>query len=87
MGGGKEEEPMPIEESRRTLVAAQRRTRRKSEHAEAVALAVLPPREEVARRAYEIYLSRGSEPGRELDDWLRAERELMEHGDWSRKDR
>lgn len=30
----------------------------------------------IRRRAYEIYLERGSEPGRELEDWLQAEREL-----------
>src|SRR5579864_2507934 len=36
-----------------------------------------PAREdEVRRRAYEIYLERGAEPGRELNDWLQAEREL-----------
>src|ERR1700693_58797 len=28
------------------------------------------------RRAYEIYLERGEQPGRDLDDWLQAEREL-----------
>ena len=27
-------------------------------------------------RAYEIYVARGGETGRELDDWLSAEREL-----------
>jgi hypothetical protein len=32
--------------------------------------------EELRRRAYEIYLERGEQPGRELDDWLKAEREL-----------
>jgi hypothetical protein len=32
--------------------------------------------EEIKRRAYEIYLERGEQPGRELDDWLKAEREL-----------
>ena len=31
--------------------------------------------EEIKRRAYEIYLERGEQPGRELDDWLQAERE------------
>lgn len=31
----------------------------------------------VADRAYRKYLNRGSEPGRELDDWLSAERELQ----------
>jgi len=35
-----------------------------------------PRYEEIACRAYEIYQERGSEPGRDLDDWLRAERQL-----------
>jgi len=30
----------------------------------------------IARRAYELYLQRGSVPGHELDDWLEAEAEL-----------
>jgi hypothetical protein len=37
------------------------------------------PDDEIRHRAYEIYLERGGEPGRELDDWLQAEREL-DHG-------
>jgi hypothetical protein len=32
--------------------------------------------EEIRLRAYEIYLERGEQPGRELDDWLQAQREL-----------
>jgi hypothetical protein len=32
--------------------------------------------EDIRRRAYEIYLEDGEQPGRELDDWLQAEREL-----------
>ena len=32
--------------------------------------------DEVARRAYEIFLARGGEQGRDLDDWLQAELEL-----------
>jgi hypothetical protein len=32
--------------------------------------------EEIRRRAYEVYLERGDQPGCELDDWLQAEREL-----------
>jgi hypothetical protein len=32
--------------------------------------------EEIRHRAYEIYLERGEQPGRDLDDWLQAEREL-----------
>ena len=31
---------------------------------------------EIRRRAFEIYLDRGSEPVRDLEDWLEAEREL-----------
>jgi hypothetical protein len=31
--------------------------------------------EVIRRRAYEIYLERGEQPGGELDDWLQAERE------------
>jgi len=32
--------------------------------------------EQIRLRAYEIYLERGEQPGRELDDWLQAKREL-----------
>jgi hypothetical protein len=31
---------------------------------------------DIAARAYEIYLERGATPGDPLQDWLRAEREL-----------
>ncbi|HKC11889.1 MAG TPA: DUF2934 domain-containing protein [Vicinamibacteria bacterium] len=44
-----------------------------------------PPADEVARRAYEIYLARGGEPGHEREDWLRAERELREHAASAKK--
>ncbi|PYR42493.1 MAG: hypothetical protein DMF93_05710 [Acidobacteria bacterium] len=40
-----------------------------------------PTPDDVARRAYELYEARGSEPGAELEDWLRAERELRELAD------
>ena len=33
-------------------------------------------RDRVAARAYELYLRRGGGDGRDLDDWLEAEREL-----------
>ena len=36
----------------------------------------VPSHDEIAMRAHEIYLSRGASPGRDLDDWLEAEREL-----------
>jgi hypothetical protein len=37
----------------------------------------IPSHDEIARRAYEISLQRGSQPGHELDDWLSAEKELQ----------
>lgn len=37
-----------------------------------------PTHEEIALRAYEIYLERGGAPGDALQDWMRAERELFE---------
>jgi hypothetical protein len=37
-----------------------------------------PTHEEIALRAYEIYLERGGTPGNALEDWTRAERELLE---------
>ena len=35
-----------------------------------------PDEGDIARRAYEIYESRGATGGTDLDDWLQAEREL-----------
>jgi DUF2934 family protein len=35
-------------------------------------------RDQCAQRAYELYLARGGEDGRDLEDWLTAERELRE---------
>ncbi len=37
-----------------------------------------PAREEIERRAYEIYLAREGVHGYDQDDWLQAERELKE---------
>ena len=36
-----------------------------------------PSQDEIAQRAYELYLQRGSVPGHETDDWLQAEAELL----------
>jgi hypothetical protein len=49
-----------------------------SNHAETGEVSVgNPGREEQIRlRAHQIYLERGQEPGRDLDDWLQTEREL-----------
>ena len=35
-----------------------------------------PTRDEIARRAYEIYIARGKAGGRDTEDWFQAEREL-----------
>jgi len=32
--------------------------------------------DKIRRRAHEIYLERGREPGYDVEDWLQAEREL-----------
>jgi len=36
------------------------------------------PRDAVALRAYALFEQRGREPGRDVDDWLRAEHEIRE---------
>jgi hypothetical protein len=36
------------------------------------------PIEQIEQRAYEIYLERGGEGGRAIEDWLAAEKELTE---------
>jgi hypothetical protein len=33
-------------------------------------------RDGIARRAYEIYVQRGGENGKDVEDWLRAEKEI-----------
>jgi hypothetical protein len=37
-----------------------------------------PSQDDIARRAYDLYQARGAEQGRDMEDWLRAERELRE---------
>jgi hypothetical protein len=36
-----------------------------------------PTHEQIARRAYEIFLARGGHPGNPEQDWQQAERELQ----------
>jgi len=33
-------------------------------------------KENIARRAYELYTQRGCEPGKDVEDWVNAEKEL-----------
>ena len=37
-----------------------------------------PTNEEIAARAYEMFLLHGASHGSDLEDWLRAEQELLE---------
>jgi hypothetical protein len=37
-----------------------------------------PTNEQIAQRAFELFLARGGEHGRHEEDWHRAERELRE---------
>jgi hypothetical protein len=37
-----------------------------------------PSEEQIQRRAYKLFLQRGCEHGRDMEDWLEAERELNE---------
>ena len=40
--------------------------------------------ERISRRAYEFYVARGREPGKELEDWVRAEQELRQEEEVAR---
>jgi hypothetical protein len=37
-----------------------------------------PSREEVACQAHELYVQRGGEHGKDVEDWVRAEKELRD---------
>ncbi len=57
--------------------STKRTTNRAPARAEAmVPHAPQPTTEAIARRAFELFLARGAEHGRAIEDWVRAEREL-----------
>jgi hypothetical protein len=37
-----------------------------------------PTNDDIARRAYELFIANGCEHGHDVDHWLQAERELVE---------
>lgn len=37
-----------------------------------------PTTQQIAARAYQIFIERGRVPGHDIDDWLQAEYELMQ---------
>jgi Protein of unknown function (DUF2934) len=43
---------------------------------ESIVVEIEPPYEEIAARAYQLFVDRGYQHGRHVDDWLDAEREL-----------
>jgi hypothetical protein len=45
----------------------------------------VPTLEQIQARAYSIYLERRGAPGSQIDDWLRAEQELLAEGQAKRK--
>ena len=63
-------------------------TRPLQHEADGTSVSDKPSQEEIRLRAYEIYIERGLRSGNELDDWLRAERELQRVAlfirDWNR---
>jgi hypothetical protein len=56
--------------------SVRRRTGMQKEAVSVSAETAAPLEEEIALRAYEIYLERGKTDGNDVDDWLRAEYEL-----------
>jgi hypothetical protein len=44
-----------------------------------------PIRDAIANRAYELFLARGGGHGRDAEDWLAAERELMDRRQVTRR--
>jgi hypothetical protein len=61
------------------------RTRRVSARASASGGERTFSHDEIAERAYELFLARGSEDGHDLEDWLEAERLVKNHRESGRK--
>jgi DUF2934 family protein len=40
---------------------------------------VFASQDQIRERAFEIYKKRGSKPGNDMQDWLRAERQILTH--------
>jgi hypothetical protein len=82
----RQEEAAPDGTVRKEVVAMAKSARRKKADPVAVAsdrasrarvdAATDITEHDIARRAYDLYLTRGGEPGHEMEDWLQAEREL-----------
>jgi Protein of unknown function (DUF2934) len=58
------------ESTEATATASDRRTKQTSTHATVT-------HDDVAHRAYDLYVERGREDGHDVEDWLQAEGELQ----------
>lgn len=56
--------------------ARKRQATKEASPAQAPQSRTQPLEEAIRVRAYQIYIERGRVPGNDLDDWLRAEREI-----------
>ena len=54
-----------------------KRSTRRGRSVQKAATEVVMSHEDIARRAFEIYLARGAGDGQALADWVQAERELL----------
>jgi hypothetical protein len=59
-----------------SAAAPKTRSRRKSQPPISSAPRRAASHEDIARRAFELYQSRGADDGHDMHDWLRAESEL-----------
>jgi hypothetical protein len=59
------------------MVMSKLRTRKQTDPVEASKARVVT-HDDIARRAYTIYVNRNREDGHDVEDWLQAERELEE---------
>jgi hypothetical protein len=63
--------------TKRASTRAPASSSRKPRAKPASVIALVPPtHEEIARRAFELYVARGQSDGSEVGDWLQAESEL-----------
>jgi len=67
----------PVASTGRKTVRATTSAPKSAKAAPAAAAARVPTQEEIARRSFEIYLDRGASDGHHVEDWLRAEAELL----------
>lgn len=60
----------------RSETAPRRRAANRATAKDVVTSPSSPTHDEIARRAFEIFLDRGGNDGNDLEDWLQAEKEM-----------